>query len=152
MLRCHDRRISSAYRKPHTCRQHHAAFNGGVTYSQPARTTTRRIRIRWIRVTGLLVLAAAIPAALSHQWSASSPSTATSPTHILRNEHRRALGEPDGVVPLRGEHPGALGETDGAVPDGTTVWDGAIPGVANLDPTLLSALRRAATDAADDGV
>jgi len=28
--------ISSAYRKPHTCWQHHAALTGGVTYSEPA--------------------------------------------------------------------------------------------------------------------
>ena len=53
---------------------------------------------------------------------------------------------------LRSEHRGALGEADGAVPDGTTVFDDEIPGVANLDPALLGALRRAATDAADDGV
>jgi LAS superfamily LD-carboxypeptidase LdcB len=45
-----------------------------------------------------------------------------------------------------------LGEADGALPDGTTVFDVEIPGVANLDPALLGALRRAATDAADDGV
>ncbi len=47
---------------------------------------------------------------------------------------------------------GALGEADGAVPDGTTVFDDEVPGVANLDPALLGALRQAATDAADDGV
>jgi zinc D-Ala-D-Ala carboxypeptidase len=46
---------------------------------------------------------------------------------------------------------GALGEADGSVPDGTTVFDNEVPGVANLDPALLGALRRAATDAADDG-
>jgi hypothetical protein len=28
--------ISSAYRKPHTCWQHHAALTGGMTYSEPA--------------------------------------------------------------------------------------------------------------------
>jgi LAS superfamily LD-carboxypeptidase LdcB len=52
----------------------------------------------------------------------------------------------------RSEHRGALGKADGAVPDGTTVFDDEIPGVANLDPALLGALRQAATDAADDGV
>ncbi len=51
----------------------------------------------------------------------------------------------------RSEPPGPLGEADGAVPDGTTVFDSEVPGVANLDPALLSALRQAATDAADDG-
>jgi LAS superfamily LD-carboxypeptidase LdcB len=33
-----------------------------------------------------------------------------------------------------------------------TVFDDGIPGVAKLDPALLGALRRAATDAAGDGV
>jgi LAS superfamily LD-carboxypeptidase LdcB len=52
----------------------------------------------------------------------------------------------------RSEHRGALGEADGAVPAGTTVFDDEVPGVANLDADLRGALRRAATDAADDGV
>jgi len=47
---------------------------------------------------------------------------------------------------------GAPGEADGAVPDGTTVFDNEIPGVANLDPAVLGALRKAATRAADDGI
>jgi D-alanyl-D-alanine carboxypeptidase len=38
------------------------------------------------------------------------------------------------------------------VPAGTTVFDDKIAGVARLDPSLLTALRRAATDAARDGV
>src|SRR4051812_5091704 len=53
---------------------------------------------------------------------------------------------------LRREQRGPLGEADGAVPDGTTVFADEVPGVANLDPALLGALRQAATDAADDGV
>jgi D-alanyl-D-alanine carboxypeptidase len=126
-------------------------LNGGVTYRQPARTTTRRIRIRKVRVAGLLVVIAAIAAALGYQSLASSSSSASSPTGVLRSEHRGALGEADGAVP-RSEHRGALGEADGAVPDGTTVFDDEVSGVANLDPALLGALREAATDAADDGV
>jgi zinc D-Ala-D-Ala carboxypeptidase len=114
-----------------------------VTYRQPARTTTRRR----IRVAGLLVVVAAIAAALGSQLLASSSSTATSPTDVPRSEHRGALGAPGGL----GER-AALGEADGAVPDGTTVFDDEVPGVANLDPALLGALRRAATDAGDDGV
>lgn len=47
---------------------------------------------------------------------------------------------------------GVLGEADGAVPDGTTVFDDHVIGVAKLDPTLLDALRRAATAAADDRI
>ncbi|HEY3610556.1 MAG TPA: M15 family metallopeptidase [Pseudonocardiaceae bacterium] len=46
----------------------------------------------------------------------------------------------------------ALGKSHGAVPDPVTVFDDEIPAVANVDPDLLGALRRAATDAADDGV
>ena len=45
-----------------------------------------------------------------------------------------------------------LGKAHGAVPDPVTVFDDETPAVANLDPDLLGALRRAATDAADDGV
>jgi zinc D-Ala-D-Ala carboxypeptidase len=45
-----------------------------------------------------------------------------------------------------------VGEADGAVPPGTTVFDDDVPGVVNLDPGLLTALRRAAADAAADGV
>jgi D-alanyl-D-alanine carboxypeptidase len=104
-----------------------------MTYSEPARTTTRRIPR--ISVAGLLVAIAAIAAALGYPLLASSSSTAASPIDVLPSEHR-----------------GALGEADGAVPDGTTVFDDEIPAVANLDPDLLGALRQAATDAADDGV
>jgi zinc D-Ala-D-Ala carboxypeptidase len=113
-----------------------------MTLSKPARTTTRRTRVRRIRVAGLLVVIAAIAAALGSQLLASTPSTAESPTDVLRSEHRG----------LRSEHRGALGEADGAVPDGATVFDDHIPAVANLDPELLGALRQAATDAADDWV
>jgi D-alanyl-D-alanine carboxypeptidase len=53
---------------------------------------------------------------------------------------------------LRGDHHGALGEADGLVPDGASVFDDETPAVANLDPSLLNALHRAAKDAAEDGV
>jgi zinc D-Ala-D-Ala carboxypeptidase len=147
-------RISPAYRKPHTCWQHPAALNGGMTYSEPARTTTRRIRIRRIRVAGLLVVIAAI-AALGYQLLASSSSTAASPIDVLRSASpswNSSRPTSPGTTSSRSEHRGALGEADGAVPDGTTVFDDEIPGVANLDPALLGALRKAATDAVDDGV
>jgi zinc D-Ala-D-Ala carboxypeptidase len=120
-----------------------------MTYSEPARTTTRRIRIRRIRLAGLLVVLAAIPAALGYQSLASSSSTAASPVDVLRSEHRGLSSEHRG---LRGALRGALGEADGAVADGATVFDDEIPGVANLDPDLLGALRQAAAEAADDGV
>jgi zinc D-Ala-D-Ala carboxypeptidase len=136
-----------------------------VTRSAPARTATRRIR--WIRVAGLLAVIAAVAAALGNQLPAFSSPTAPSAGETPRSEHRGApdnaggphlrgrrrapIGEGDGAV-LRGDRGAPLGEADGAVPDGTTVFDGAIPGVANLDPALLGALRRAANDAAGNGV
>jgi zinc D-Ala-D-Ala carboxypeptidase len=121
-------------------------LNGGVTYTERARTAPRQIRIRRIRVAVLLVVLGAIAAALGNQLLGSSPSPASpkaaSPIDVRRSEHRD----------LRSGHHGALGEADGAVPDGTTVFDDQIPGVAKLDSALLGALRQAATDAADDGV
>lgn len=38
------------------------------------------------------------------------------------------------------------------LPDGVTIFDEQYPGVANLEPELLSALRDAATDGADHGI
>jgi zinc D-Ala-D-Ala carboxypeptidase len=118
-----------------------------VTYSEPARTTIRRIPR--IVVAGLLVVIAGIAAANGYQLLESSSSTAASPTDVLRSEYRGLRGEPPG---LPGEHRGALGEADSADPDGTKVFADEIPAVANLDPALLGALRQAATDAAGDGV
>jgi zinc D-Ala-D-Ala carboxypeptidase len=88
----------------------------------------------WLRLAGLLLVIAAI-AAISQQWPASSSSTAASPIDVLR-----------------GERPSSRGEAGGAVPQGATVFDDQIPGVAKLDAELLGALRRAATDAAAGGV
>jgi zinc D-Ala-D-Ala carboxypeptidase len=121
-----------------------------MTYSQPARTTTRRVPR--IPVAVLSFLIAAIGAVLGYELLGSSSSTAAPTTDGLPGEHRRALGEPHGAPGLPGEHLGALGEADGALPDGATVFDDDLPAVANLDPALLGALRQAATDAAGDGV
>ena len=127
----------------------------------PARTTDRRIRTRRVCAGVLLVSIAAIAAALGYQslaasFSTASPSGAAArPIGATVGEHRRALGEPNGVVPGGATVAAprrALGEPDGAVPSGTTVFDDAVPGVANLDPDLLGALRRAARDAEGDGV
>jgi hypothetical protein len=142
-----------------------------------ARSASRRIS--WPLLAGGLLVIAWIVATLGNQLQASSTAdsrmaaTPTSPTaastasptgaatpsatDVLRGEQRRALGEPapasvaraPGV--LRREQVGALGEADGLVPEGTTVFDD-VPGVAKLNPSLLNALRQAATAAARDGV
>jgi hypothetical protein len=104
--------------------------------------------MRRTRVAGLLVVIAAI-AALSQPWAKSSSSTPATPLHVLRGE-RPAPPRESGGAAANGRL--RLGEADGAVPAGTTVFDDEIPGVAKLDSDLLGALRRAATDAADDGV
>jgi zinc D-Ala-D-Ala carboxypeptidase len=100
------------------------------------------------RVAGLLVVIAAITV-LSLEWRASSSSTAAAPIHVLRGERPGRLGETGGAASTSRL---GLGEADGAVPDGTTVFDDGIPGVAKLSSDLRTALRRAATDAAGDGV
>jgi LAS superfamily LD-carboxypeptidase LdcB len=104
-----------------------------MTSGAPARSTTRRIRR--IIAAGLLAVIAAIAAGLGSRSPTSSSSTTAPPVEVRR-----------------GEQHAELGEADGAVPDGTTVFDDQVPGVAKLNPALLGALRRAATDAAADGV
>jgi zinc D-Ala-D-Ala carboxypeptidase len=81
---------------------------------------------------GLVVVAAAIIGTLVYQ---SASSAAPSFSEVLR-----------------GDRGGTTTEADGALPDGVTVFDDEYPGVANLDPYLLQALREAATDAADIGI
>jgi zinc D-Ala-D-Ala carboxypeptidase len=101
-----------------------------VTHRRPA-------RIRKTRLACLLIVIAAVAAALGYQLpaSSSSSSTAASPIHVTRDERRSALGE-----------------AGGALPDGATVFDDGFPGVANLDSDLRGAVRRAAADAAAEGV
>ena len=101
----------------------------------------RRKTFRTLRptVVGLVVVTAAIIGTLFYQ---SAPASAPSFSEVRRGDHRGATTEADGAVT----------EDDGALPDGVTVFDDQYPGVANLDPDLLQALREAATDAADDGI
>jgi LAS superfamily LD-carboxypeptidase LdcB len=71
------------------------------------------------------VVVAAITGALGYQSLASS--TASSTADVLHDERQ------------------------GAMPEGTSVFADDVPGVTNLDPALLDALRRAGTAAARDG-
>jgi D-alanyl-D-alanine carboxypeptidase len=126
--------------------------------------------MRRTRVAALLVAVAAT-AALGHHWASSSSSrepsyssTAPAPIHALRGERPGPPHETGGGTAKRrlgapGEAGGAastgrlgLGEADGAVPDGTSVFDDEVPAVAKLNSDLIGALRRAAIDAADEGV
>jgi D-alanyl-D-alanine carboxypeptidase len=75
----------------------------------------------------------------------SSSTTESSPGELgaVRADRRGAQGE---------AQRGAFGQADGVLPDGATVFDDELPGIAKLDPVLLDAVRRAATDAANDGI
>ena len=97
-----------------------------MTQRGETRTRSRR-RLRPTAV-GLLVVATAVIGTLVHQSVASTPSVV------------------DAAVD------GAVDAADGVLPDDVTVFDDRYPGVADLDPDLLRALREAATEAADDGV
>ncbi|MEU6375955.1 M15 family metallopeptidase [Streptomyces sp. NPDC046909] len=105
-----------------------------MTHTAPSARPPNRL-IRWLLPACLLAVTAVITAALVHKLPNASPPSAAPPLTTLRTEHLRPLGE-----------------ADGAVPDDVTVFDDSIPAVARLDPELLNALRRAATDAAGDGV
>ncbi len=135
-----------------------------MSYRQPARTAARRTRSTIL--SGLLIVSAALLGVLVHQSLASSSFSAASPIDKLPGDLAPAIQriEPDQRTPT--EPPGqpghdrrdhrvpamGLGEADGVVPDGVTVFDDQYPAVAGLDPGLLRALRRAATDAAEDKV
>src|SRR5437763_3536130 len=84
-----------------------------MAHSKPARTTTRRIRIRRIRVAVLLVVIAALAAALGYQVLASSSSRPASPIDVLRSEHRAARGEavPSTVWPAYGQAAVQVGQS-----------------------------------------
>ncbi|MET9909001.1 M15 family metallopeptidase [Streptomyces sp. NPDC006476] len=100
-----------------------------------ARTSTHRIHWLFAAVVAAVVLSAVI-AALCYRLPGSASSSSDASLS----------------VPRLSRHGGALGEADGVVPDGVTVFDDTVPAVARLDPDLLKALRRAATDAGDDGL
>jgi D-alanyl-D-alanine carboxypeptidase len=81
-----------------------------------------------------------------------SPAPPPGPDRVRQPPGPPGAPAPGGAGPRDRPQRVSPGEADGVVPDGTTVFDDEIPGVASLNPALLSALRRAATDAARDGV
>jgi zinc D-Ala-D-Ala carboxypeptidase len=98
-----------------------------------------------------VLVVAAIASILAYQSLGSSSPSVSATVGVPRGEHRGAAGEGARALPPRDQRR-ALGEGDGAVPKGTSVFDDRVPGVANLDPALLGALRRSAMAAANDGV
>ena len=120
-----------------------------MSHYQPARTGGRRTRPT---VLAVLVVGVMLVAVLGH-WPLDVSASAAPPTVWEQSTHRSEDSGPGSLPgrPQRDRH-GALGVAEGKVPDGVTVFDDDLPAVANLDPDLLGALRRAASDAAGDGV
>jgi hypothetical protein len=85
-----------------------------------------------------LFVVAAMLGTLIHQSSSSADSFG----ETLRGERGAPIVTAEGVA----------AESEGVMPDGVTVFDEQYPGVVNLDPDLLHALRQAATDAAQEGL
>lgn len=128
-----------------------------MSRTQPVRKPRRRSR-----VTVLAVIASAVLVCLLGCRSTTDAPVEAKPPDARPSAEARPVGEPptrrDGRLP--GIVPGhlrdrpqsrAIGAADGKVPAGTTVF-ADIPAVANLNPALLAQLRRAATEAARDGV
>jgi D-alanyl-D-alanine carboxypeptidase len=131
-----------------------------MNYPAPARAKARLAP--WLILVGLAVVIAAIVGTLGCQSVSSSAtsfgearspgaqppvrqsasSSAPSFSEVPRDDDGGATTEEDGAVT----------EEDGALPDGVTVFDDEYPGISNLEPDLLQALREAARDAADDGI
>jgi D-alanyl-D-alanine carboxypeptidase len=101
-----------------------------------------------------VVVVATLVGALIAQSMAPSSFSAASPVDFRRSDPFPApLGIESEQLLLDDRdrrHP--LGKEDGVVPEGVTVFDDGTPVVAKLDRVLVAALRRAANDAADDGV
>lgn len=135
-----------------------------MSYREPARTAARRTRST--SLAPLVVVSAALLGVLAYQSLASSSFSAASPIDSIQGDRVPAVPGIESDPPSPGDprrhddqdrrhrrHDAIpLGEEDGAVPDRVTVFDDEVPAVAKLDPALLRALRRAATDAADDDV
>lgn len=112
-----------------------------MSSSESAPTASHRTRsvVTVAVASAVAVVVAGIVAVLGDQQSSASSPPAVPVAPLL-----------DATEGPGGDHGLDLG-TSGDVPDGVTVFDD-VPAVANLDSDLLDALRRAATDAAADGV
>ena len=132
--------------------------------SAPARRT-RRFLLSILALFGVATAAFVVlwsPAVTDRSSSSAEvgESIATQPTLDAPGRPTLARGEADLVAPQGAEverstrTKNAMGEADGVIPQGATVsvFDNGIPAVAKLDPSLRDALRRAARDAAANGV
>jgi D-alanyl-D-alanine carboxypeptidase len=114
-----------------------------ASLSAPARRT-RRIVLVSLAILGVAIAVFDVRPSLVASAPPSSPAEIGQSTGT-----QTALDDADGVVP-----DGVLDEADGVIPDevAVSVFDEELPAVGRLDPDLLDALRRAATEAEADGV
>lgn len=93
---------------------------------------------------GLLVLAAATAAFVVYR-----PASAAAPSFsvVLPGIHSTTKRDDGGAT-----RDGAVTRDDGLLPDGVTAFDDEYPGIANLEPDLLQALRSATAAAASEGI
>ncbi|MET0735525.1 MAG: M15 family metallopeptidase [Microbacterium sp.] len=113
-------------------------------------TPAARRRTRWplaIAAIGLVVVGI-VSAALAHQATSSAASSPTAPP--LAAPSFRELPGGEHAEPTAED--GAATQAEGSLPAGVTVFDDQHSGIADLDPELLDALRRATTDAARAGI
>jgi hypothetical protein len=106
-------------------------------------------------LVSLIAVIAVITAALT--WPAPKPaSSASSASSIAPSLSLPPSGRTTATAPpvehQRADRQGATGQAGGALPGGVTVLDDRYPGVTNLDPALLRALRAAAAQALPVGV
>jgi hypothetical protein len=133
----------------------------------PARSISRTARLRHLAATAVVSVAvlgaagpnsfaapnaASIPPALTHAAPVTTPALLAQEAEETQPRQRRQPRRPPPGEGRPGGIPAGPGEADGVLPDGVTIFDDAYPGVANIDPDLLLALRAAAGDAAGDGL
>jgi zinc D-Ala-D-Ala carboxypeptidase len=107
--------------------------------SRTAAARTRSRRTLRPTAVGLVVVTAAILGSFVYH---SASSSAHSLGGVVRGDNGGTRAEADGAVTA----------AEGDLPDGVSVFDDQYPGVTNVDPDLLQALREAGTDAADEGI
>jgi len=101
----------------------------------------------------LLALLAVVGLVVYYSQSSSAAGGPRIRVEVSRLAHHVRSRVPGELPRLPGRGPRATPDiADGEVPDGVTVFDDQYPAVSKLDPTLLTALRSAATAAETDGV
>lgn len=110
-----------------------------MSFTAPARRTTLRTRRLIAGLVIAIVLATVSGAFALHSAAA--------------REHEDAADAPraDDIRPAA-PGDGAAYEAAGELPSGATVFDDRYPGIANIDPDLLSAMRAAADESARHGI